>query len=341
MFDFRRRFSLAALVIGCVLLTSCGVAANSTAASVEGHDISIERVLKYIRNEQAASNLGLPLAGVTDDSAPGEVVQSVVGLEIQRNALISALDRWGLSISDDDRVTARQQYEQSGQDFGDDELNDGFVEYYAAFNLLAEKFMSLDPTNESDMRTLYDGMLPEWDQICVTVLGSEEFEIDAITAAADSGESLVEIADAHEGSQSVVLILDSADECLPSYAFPPDLREAFTTTAPGEIGHVISSEMMGTIVYFYEVDEFKSVSFDEALPQLTGLVEEWSTGPEAAMNGVNRWAGYLAVNAEVNPQFGSGVSYGQTITVMPPPRPPVQQRPTTPEVEPQELLIEE
>ena len=41
MLDFRRRYALVAFVIGCLVLSGCGVAANSTAATVEGHDISI------------------------------------------------------------------------------------------------------------------------------------------------------------------------------------------------------------------------------------------------------------------------------------------------------------
>lgn len=341
MLDFRRRYALVAFVIGCLVLSGCGVAANSTAATVEGHDISIERVLKYIHNEDAASSLGLPLAQITPDSAPGEVIQSVLGIEIQRTALIAALEGWGLSIDDATRAEAAEQFAQSGQDFADDELNAGFVEYYAAFDVLAQKFMSLDVSNTADMRTLYEGMADEWDQICASILGAEEFEIPTVSESVEDGASLLEVSQAHEGSQSVVMILDGAQECLPRYAFPPDLVESMADTPVGEIGHIISQEMMGTIVYFHEVHSFNVLSFEDALPQLEELVTQWNTDPEAAMTGVNRWAGYLASNATVNPQFGSGVVFGQTLTVQPPVRPAVQQRQPVLDVEPQELLIEE
>ena len=185
--------SLALVGVLGVAATACGVTADTTAATVGDRSISIDDVDAVVE-EQAI--VGPAAAEVDESRQPGDQARTALMYEIQRVAWIEEAERWGAEPTADHVAQAEQQLEAqlSGVQLSD-EIRKGAIESAAAQNALLERFAEIDPTDETDLRLVYEGAPSRWRSWCLTVVGTSADQADRVESLLDDGVALEQVAD--------------------------------------------------------------------------------------------------------------------------------------------------
>lgn len=285
--------------------TACGVLANTTAATVAGRSISIETLEQLARDEGFVREQVL---GKDESRIPGDLFRSLLLFELQRNASIAEAQRWGLDL---DTATARReldaQLQTAGLDY-DKSTIDLFEDYYAAQMALQQRFAELDPTNEDDLRLIYDGVPHRWERTCVVAVGlpptgddAALAEQDAAVAKALDGAGTVE--DLPEAVPGAQLATDPENPCIRLVGVPEELQTAFEAAKLGVDSDPVTVDlgMNGDVRFVFRIDEHRTMSFDDARDELEQLAQS------LVMEGPIRWINLIVQGAEIDPRFGSGV----------------------------------
>ena len=152
----RSRTLLLAATAGVALFASaCGVTADTTAATVAGTAIPIDDVTTLVSDPVFNGGAEQP----NESSQDGTLARSALMFLIERQAWLSELDRWGLEISDADREQIGAQIDEQAATGGqelDGRSRELLVEYTAAQSVLTERFGTIDPERDDDLRRLYD-----------------------------------------------------------------------------------------------------------------------------------------------------------------------------------------
>jgi hypothetical protein len=298
-----RSLALVALTAAAtVVVSSCGVWADTSAATVLGRTVTVESVEQLVRDE---GFVGSEDSGVEEGSVPGDLFRSVLAFELQRVAWIAEADRWGLEITDEMTAAASQQVEAQITSTGasyDAETREKLEEYVAAQTALETRFSQLDPSNDADLRLLYDGAPSYWDRTCVAVVQiapDQEGEVDRALAEGTTIEELPEVV------EGATLVADPS-QCLPSTPgqLPEELEEAFASAEQGSNdGPVdVGDPAAGGATYVFRVDDRRTVGFDEAREELAQIAQG------LAQQGAQGWIGLVLAEADIDPRFGTSVS---------------------------------
>jgi len=311
----RTRRPLFALLAAAVLAASaCGVTADTSAATLLGHSITVESVEQLARDE---GFIGAGVDGLTDSSVPGDVFRNVLQFELQRVAWIAETDRWGLEITDGDRATAREQVtsqlEANGLDY-EPATHDKIVDFVAAQGALNERFSRLDPEDDGDLRLLYEGSPTLWDQVCAAVAYIPDGSLRQVRRALRDGTTVEELPDVVDGA---TLAVSPDQQCVTAEQLPDELDAAFQTADAGHVcGPVVVTDEAGTENrYVFRIDERRHLGFSDARDDLASIAAS------LAQQGAQAWIALVVASADIDPRFGSGVTIngnGEPVVAAPP-----------------------
>lgn len=310
----RTRRLLRGLVVLAVAaaLTSCGVVADTTAATIGGETITVERVDEIARNDELMSLLGF--MGVAEDSdesrLPGDTARAALSFELQRLAHVQLAEKLGIEPGPEAEQEAErwiaQQEAQVGGSF-DADTRDALQSFIGAQFALFDLSRSPQAAEDETLRILYRSHAPRWDRFCVAVVGAPSEALDEVTALRRSGRGVEHIANEVDEAQ---LVVEPSLGCISRLELPPELADVVETLRPGRTSQAV--EMQGA-VYVTRLDSTVRVSFEEARPELAAMLQGVEQGGTALLI-----SGELA-SATVNPRYGSSVSLqGQ---VLPPTTP--------------------
>lgn len=322
----RRLLSVVTLVGAVVLTAACGVTADTTAATVSGRDVPIEDVTALVEDEVAMELL----FGVTEASGEGEestqsgdAARQALLFEIERAAWAEELERWGLELTEQDRDAAAQQVDAELGGAGTteqlrptDRTRDLLVDYLAARNVLSQRLAQIDPSDDTDLRRLHEGSAWYWDRVCVAAVRFTADRIGAAEEALDDGVGVEQLPEQVEGTE---LVADPEQRCIARSQLPDELRDAVDAARPGRTSGVVLVDdgAGGRTGFVFRVDERQRVGFEDARPELEGIVGT------LAQQGAASWVQLQVARAEINPRYGSGVGAGGTsgLAIVPPPSP--------------------
>ena len=320
--------SLALVGVLGVAATGCGVTADTTAATVGDHSISIDDVDAVV-DDQAI--VGPGVAEVDESRQPGDQARTALMYEIRRVVWIDEADRWGVEPTADHVTQAEQQLDAQLEGVQlSDEVREGAVESAAAQNALLDRFAEIDPSDDADLRLVYEGAPSRWRSWCLTVVGTSANQADRVESLLDDDVALEQVAERVEDTE----LLATPDQCFVGSELPVELeaaaREANGTARP----EPVTTDLGGgqTVTYFFEVDRASASSFEEAREEVAFVAQNLRQAVEqlrllstlgvdateediqqaqaAQQQGVDvilDWMGERMRSAEVNPRYGAGV----------------------------------
>ncbi len=290
---------LAGLLLVATFAAACGVAADDRAAVVLGTPVSTATVDELAADEAFLQAVGGGLPG-TESVVPGDSARAALTFEIQRAAAATELERWGLTLDDALVAEARVSVEQQVPPGLSDRALDELAAFVAATTALGNRLTAVDPSNEEDLRRLYDGAPSLWARTCVAVLAVAEERAEAVV-------DIEEVAAEVEESQ---LVFDPADACVPTAQLPGDLREAIERATPGSTPAPVTIESQtGPVAVFFRVDGRERLGFDdEATREQLGSVVERFSSSQAPPQAAGFWLNLILPDAvDVNPRYGRPV----------------------------------
>lgn len=332
-----RVLSLVVLAAVGLVASSCGVTADTTAATVLGRDISIDDVNEIVDDEELMTLLfGAAADDDNESTQPGDIARGVLLFELERTVWEAEVERWGLEVPDQlrgeaetliDEQLATLDQTQPRPDGRPRELSGDarelLVEFVATRGAVAQRLAALDPQDESDLRLLYNGSTPAWDQYCVTIATMGPEQADAADAALADGATIDDLVERVDGVQIAV---DAEQTCLARTDLPPRLLETVRELTPGRTSStiVLDDGAGGLQVVVVRVQERRTVPFEEAVAtgQLTTLAGR------IAESGTAAYAQYLVADAEINPRYGTevGTNLAGQVIIEPPPAPELPRR---------------
>lgn len=316
------RLLLPVAVAGIAFLaSSCGVSADTTAATVAGESIPIEDVNTLV--ESPAFNTGI--SSPNESTQDGALARSALQFLIMRQVWLTEADRWGIEIDDSLRGEVGRQLDQqaaqSDQEPLKGRLRDFAIDFGLAQQLVVERIASIDTGNDEDLRRLYDSTDLTWRRVCLTVVQIPAGSVDNARRSIEDGATVDELAKDISGAE---VATDPSQGCFTEAELVPELRDDLAGAPTGVTRGVVivGDEQTGRAGYAYRIERRTHVGFDDARKELTQLVAGF------AGQGATAWGTRLALAAEVNPRYGSGVTRGSRgFVVLPPERPqvPVEQ----------------
>lgn len=297
---------LAGLLLVATFAAACGVAADDRAAVVLGTPVSTATVDELAADEAFLQAVGGGLPG-TESVVPGDSARAALTFEIQRAAAATELERWGLTLDDALVAEARGSVEQQVPPGLSDRALDELAAFVAATTALGNRLTAVDPSDEEDLRRLYDGAPSLWARTCVAVLAVAEERAEAVVDLVGSGRRIEEVAAEVEESQ---LVFDPADACVPTAQLPGDLREAIERATPGSTPAPVTIESQtGPVAVFFRVDGRERLGFDdEATREQLGSVVERFSSSQAPPQAAGFWLNLILPDAvDVNPRYGRPV----------------------------------
>ncbi len=320
----RTRTLVLAVTVGVALFASaCGVTADTTAATVDGTDIPADDVNTLVADP--VFNGGTPPAN--ESALDGTMARSALMFLIERQAWLSEMDRWGLSVTDDERTTIGDGIDQQAEANGGGKLGartrELLVDYNAARTALTERFAQLDPNSDDDLRRLYESSELQWRQVCLTVVQIPADQVTAAEAAIERGVGIQDLPDRIAGAEQVA---DPSQGCNPDVALAPELRADLSGAAVGATrGVVLTDDGAGGVAgYAYRLEGRRNVSFQDAREDLAAAAQRLVTAASQGQvqQGPEQWVQLVALGAQIDPRFGQRVVQSAGgFTVQPPPTP--------------------
>lgn len=304
-----------AVAAAALLVTSCGVTADTTAATVAGDAIPIDDVTMLV--ESPAFNGGTVASN--ESTQDGELARSALQFLIMRQVWVSEAERWGLEIDDNLKAQVGEQLDQqtaqSGQEPLEGRLRELAIDYGTAQQLVVERVGAIDPADDADLRRMYDSTRLTWRRVCLTVVEIPMDVVEDAQSEIEDGATVDDLADRAEGAE---LVADASGRCYTEAELIPELREDVARARTGVTRGVVlvGDDASGRVGYAYRIESRKVVPFAEAREELRQLVASF------AQQGASAWGVRLALSADVNPRYGSGVARGSSgFVVLPPERP--------------------
>lgn len=305
----------AAVAATALLATSCGVTADTTAASVAGEDIPIDDVTTLV--ESPAFNGGTESSG--GSTQDGDVARSALQFLIMRQVWLSEAERWDLQIDDSLKSQVGEQLDQetaqSGREPLDGRLRELAIDYGTAQQLVVERLAAIDPSNVDDLRRMYDSTRLSWRRVCLTVVEIPVEAVEHARATLEDGATVDDLAERVSGAEQVA---DPSGGCYTEAELIPELRDDMAGARTGVSRGVVlvGDDSSGRVGYAYRIETRSRIPFSEAREELSELIAGF------AGQGAAAWGIRLALAADVNPRYGSGVARGSNGFVVIPPEKP-------------------
>lgn len=299
---------------------SCGVVADTTAATVSGRTISVSDVDLLASSPGFIQLLQREGQAVTpqDSRVPGTAARSALQFELERTAYIAMVDDLGLSsdasvAEEADTWVAQQEARLQDPAPLDARVRELLVSYIENQLLVYEYVGTADLEDRTLLERFYGRLSGRWDQRCVTVVGADAAQMDELGELRRRGLGVEQIAEQVDGSE---IVIDAASGCVARVDLPGTLVSAIDRLRPGSTSEAV--ELDGA-VYVIRLDGRREVTLEEAAGEIRAIFESSAqSGPQALI------AGDLA-EATINPRYGQGVL--PTGVVIAPPTPIRNDRP--------------
>ncbi|MFM7063925.1 MAG: hypothetical protein ACKO04_10610 [Actinomycetes bacterium] len=299
----------AALCVATLATAGCGTMAADNAATVSGAAVTTESV-NDLAKDGIFVRAVLGGATQTDESVlDGGVARQALLFQMQRTALLNELDRFGLTISDEDRSAAKDELVRvlsnsnaPGPESLSASTRETLTEFLAAGGALDRRLSKIS-TSRKDLDLLYRSTPALWERVCISVVQVQPGSEDLAARLAARGVRLEKWESEGDG---LTLVASSRRSCLPVGRLPGPLGVALETAKVGTTaGPVVVSDPQATAVYWFRLDRRTTVSRRAATPELRSLAGN------LAQQGASTWLGLvLLTDTWVNPQYGSGVEVG-------------------------------
>ena len=180
-----KRLLLTSLAVSLLAITSCGVAKDDIAATINGHEITVAQIRKMSgAKELAQSSAQDPTAAPAQrGTIAGSVARGAVTLLVQRELLAKALSQLGGKVTPVDTSAAEQRTTQMSASIK------SFATGYFALDaaLLRVAKASLPAPTRADVTAYFDQHAADFRTTCIDVIGVQPSAVAAARAALDSG----------------------------------------------------------------------------------------------------------------------------------------------------------
>ncbi|MCP4435657.1 MAG: hypothetical protein GY812_09215 [Actinomycetia bacterium] len=289
-----------------LVASSCGVAANDVAASLNGSDISTDSVDALAADEAFSQLFGFQVGTADSSVVSASTARTVLDFLLEGEALIQAAEESGLTVEADDTMLTETitGLQQQGYAFGvadlSDEARDFLSRFVVADRIVATTGGNLGEPTEADLRFVYGETADSgrWERTCLTLVAALADDAEAVADVLEDGAELIEVPDSVTDAQ---VAIDPSQACATAVdlaQLPPVLVDSIGGAEAGVVVGPIEVEQGGgpALVAYYEVESVERVDFESARSELEAEVAQ----------------SYLAVQiargTEVNPRYGDGVA---------------------------------
>lgn len=326
----RTRSLVAVAAAAAALATSCGIAAPTTAATVEGEDISVDAVTRMASSEylaaQAEQQYGLVS---TPEGTEGASTQRLaLSVLLQDRVYAIAMRAEDASANSDDRERATELLagvESQGAPF-DAASREVFERLVVSQVALARKVTGVDtsdPATPEKVEAFFEANRDQFGELtCVDGFQVLAESAPAAQAAIDGGATVADVVgDATIGAQP--LSADGQEACVAAGQVNEALSELVGTTPVGQWGSTtVESQGGQSIAIFLRPSSRGPAELDDPVvnQQITqALTEEASTALQQALAEVAPaiQRTLRRIDVEVDPRYGRWDPEEPTLVVPP------------------------
>ena len=264
----RRLISLSILALTVLTTATSCSSVTKDAARFNGESLSNSEFDDLLLGYAVA----VPEAFLTSGNLDITVAQAIVQNWISTKAVIAALDKAGISITDEDRnaaLTALQA--EAGFNDAPQVVQDFYVLASASQSVANREFA----VNTDDLKALYEDRATQSGAVCLrAILVATQEEIDAVTARIDAGEDFATIAqevstDSSAENGGALQDRTSGSGCLEQATFESQVTPEFLTAlADAKVGQVTASFEIPTVGWVVLLVR----PFDEVADDVAGLI---------------------------------------------------------------------
>ncbi len=264
----RRLISLSVFALTVLTTATSCSSVTKDAARFNGESLSNSEFDDLLLGYAAA----VPEAFLTSGNLDISVAQAIVQNWISTKAVIAALDKAEISITDEDRnaaLTALQA--EAGFNDAPQVVQDFYVLASASQSVANREFK----VNTDDLKALYEDRATQSGAVCLrAILVATQEEIDAVTARIDAGEDFATIAqevsiDSSAENGGALQDRTSGSGCLEQAAFESQVTPEFLTAlSDAKVGQVTASFEIPTVGWVVLLVR----PFDEVADDVAGLI---------------------------------------------------------------------
>ena len=321
-----KRLLLTSLAVSLLAITSCGVAKDDIAATINGHEITVAQIRKMSgAKELAQSSAQDPTAAPAQrGTIAGSVARGAVTLLVQRELLAKALSQLGGKVTPVDTSAAEQRTTQMSASIK------SFATGYFALDaaLLRVAKASLPAPTRADVTAYFDQHAADFRTTCIDVIGVQPSAVAAARAALDSGTSFAQYLAAHPDttqavSQSGVSVCIAAGDTQNA-----SILQLIEPMAIGAVNE--TSTQAGGPTAFIKVTSRSvgTLQDDAVVKQITTALEQTTTAAATKKVQDELVAQQRSAVVKIDPRFGSWDPAGD-VPILAPPVPVVKQSATT------------
>jgi hypothetical protein len=299
-------------LVCCVALlllstTACNAFGDDVAATVEGHDISVDAVTTLARDP--SFNQGQS-AG-TKSVLAGDVGRSALTQLIQYQLIANELSRRGASVTTQDQDAIDQQYGDQLRALKPAVaaiVRKGLVDA----NALDRVLRSIDVNSKAEREALY-ARTPSFRNVrCAEMIVAPGQGQTAIEDALDKGASFAQVVAQGTGGAQVLPSFGSGQQCVSRDAkpnFPASVLHLLFDTKPDTIGSTVLQSSQSDVLVVVHAIADRTLGPDDAVNVAA-----------VAQGGLARWLPLVVPDARVtvNPQYGRGFALAGVIPPMTP-----------------------
>lgn len=317
---------LASSIAAVVLLTACGVAEDTTAATVDGRDITVSAVTKLAKSEYLVSTAsGEGLVSSSDVVVGSTTRRAALALLVQAEVFAADVRAQGGEVTDEDRQAADAQISQYEQEQGvtiDEAARPTITRLLAARTASARLSpVAVDEVTDAQVEAYFADNAEQFaDLSCVDAFAVEPAQAAAAQAAVDGGDSLAEIlSNAQLAAQP--LGQDGGEVCAPPDQVQEPTLAQLIYEAP--VGQWASGEIANggeTIAVFVRPNSRGDVGPDNetvAAQVRQQLQAEAETAAQTLSSDAEQKLFELA-DVEIDPRYGDWDPSQQSLILAPP-----------------------
>jgi hypothetical protein len=325
---------LASSIVIVALLTACSVAEDTTAATVNGTDISVSAVAALAKTtyvSQAAESTGVGLVSSPPGTTGSATQRLALSLLVQAQVYEDGIaDRKG-SVTDIDQQAAEQQISEF-ESSNADQLQGGkleplvrrfFLRYLAAQAALGRILGGSDieqAASDENVAAYYDEHPEEFLQVCLDGFAVQPAQEAAAQAAIDRGDAVAAIV-ADASLQAQPLSQDGAETCVASSDVTN--QQLAEPVLRGDVGvwatTTLSDPQNGDVVVFIRPNTRQQLTLDDqnVVATITKTLQDAATTEAQGKLSGESTKILGGADVDVNPQYGEWDPNDQSLIVAP------------------------
>ena len=329
---------LASTLAVVALTTACGVAEDTTAATVDGTDISMSAVASLAKTTYIADRsdrAGAGLVSSSDTSVGSSKLRTALGLLVQVHALEGQVKARKGSITAEDRQNAESQVtqteQQAAQQGGSSSLEPAirklFVRYFAAETALVRMQGGAEPAapTQAEVEQYFEAHADEFGVLtCVDGFAVLAASTPAAQAAIDRGDGIATIL-ADAAIQAQPLSQDGKEVCVGAGQVTEKNLAALIENGPVGTWSSVSIEdpSNGTLTVFIRPNsrEQATATTPAVVEQITSQLQQEAATARNSEITKSLQAALKAADVEIDPRYGTWDPKGGIVAAPTAPRP--------------------